>query len=521
MSRRASIIFLLSLATSALITPQASFGQVVPSYSVEEFVAKKSRWKAWATAKLRIRIEGRSGAIAGGLMRLQNCDLSFRRPDNKAFSKSITRNRNVEVDGHIVLRNRRPLFLVDRLTQTPTDLSTFTGRRLGIENPQKNEAAWYALSNWAAGRAKFYGDDELLEKANEAKLRGFSVERDRLKDDDVAGRFTLAKKATDLKLSDDLHGELIHEALQLRYAVLKTDKKADLAPIAKDLAAAFPGCKTPLKKDEPLLRKEYWKAPLGVYRNSGASQRATLQRFFYAELILQSIVQGAKPDGSNGLDIADNIDRLLPEQHALAESYRDRRIAYELASVATYSRQQLDDLTARFRKRKQPAKAREAITAWVAAQEARLRKSGAVGLMQAADYYRTLLDDNEKSLALLIEAYQADPESKDVTARLDRLGYALENGRWILKGKRKTVKPNAIEQAIRDGRIIAGMTTEHVRKTLGEPTSVTRVASAGQVNEVWIYGEQKTSRLAIHFLRRARQPVNEARTIAVSNVSER
>jgi hypothetical protein len=45
------------------------------------------------------------------------------------------------------------------------------------------------------------------------------------------------------------------------------------------------------------------------------------------------------------------------------------------------------------------------------------------------------------------------------------------------------------------------MSRDQVRKTLGsQPDSVTRVISAGRLNEVWIYNQNAGTRLAIHFL---------------------
>ena len=63
-----------------------------------------------------------------------------------------------------------------------------------------------------------------------------------------------------------------------------------------------------------------------------------------------------------------------------------------------------------------------------------------------------------------------------------------------------------------------GMTPDQVRQTLGRPTAITRVATTGRVNEVWIFGERGTSRLCVHFLRRSQTSNSAAKVIRVSQI---
>ena len=52
-----------------------------------------------------------------------------------------------------------------------------------------------------------------------------------------------------------------------------------------------------------------------------------------------------------------------------------------------------------------------------------------------------------------------------------------------------------------DAGHLVGMSRDQVRKALSSrPDSVTRVISAGRLNEIWIYNENAASHIAIHFL---------------------
>ena len=75
------------------------------------------------------------------------------------------------------------------------------------------------------------------------------------------------------------------------------------------------------------------------------------------------------------------------------------------------------------------------------------------------------------------------------------------------------------ERAVREGRVVPGMRAEDVRSVIGGPTSRTRIATIGQVSELWVYGERGTSRLTVRLLRRS--PRAELTVVGVSKVAPR
>jgi hypothetical protein len=142
----------------------------------------------------------------------------------------------------------------------------------------------------------------------------------------------------------------------------------------------------------------------------------------------------------------------------------------------------------------------QAKKAWVLAGDERLRKEGRPDdLIQAAREHQTLLEDNEGAAKLLMEAYEHAPAMKEISEQLNRLGYTRTAGRWLTRAEAAALPPDPSKEATEGGPRV-GMSREQMQKVLASrPDSVTRVVSAGQLNEVWIY-ETGGSRLAVHFL---------------------
>jgi len=256
---------------------------------------------------------------------------------------------------------------------------------------------------------------------------------------------------------------------------------------------------------------------LPVYLQADEKTRRKLHRIFYGDVLLASILRAANRKGSDGFVIADLIDNALPERHGLAELQRERELKERLAHVDRLTRPEMLDLADRFRRKKQPDKADETVANWLKATEKQLRTEGPVGLMRAAEEYIDLLEDEEKAIELLKEAYKLSPESERISERLTQLEYRLQDGEWIPAKLVKERLETPIQKAIRAGRVIEGMTATQVRRTLGAATSVTRIATSGQVSELWIYGEPSGSRITIHLLRRTpRSPLTAIRIAQVS-----
>jgi hypothetical protein len=421
----------------------------------------------------------------------------------------------------MVKEPRRLVFVVEQNFEGPTDLETLRQKQSRVAFDKPDE--WYALGDWAAGRGKFYQDDDLLREAQTAYLKGFDLERRAVREGDAGGLFALADKAATLGLPVKLRAELIHEAYQIRWQAIQKEKEPALKEFAEQLARDLPGAAVPLQPPESKLGEDYWKGPAAAYQAAADDDRRKLHRVFYAQVLESMIVRQAAADGSNGAKIAAEIDRQIPERAELAEDYRQRELDYRIAQVGTATRQEMLELVNQFRKSGREELIRRTIEKWLETREKRLRQDGPAGLVQSADDRLELLDDKKTAVALLIEADRANPGSQEmageIAKRLNRLGYQQTGGQWASQGELHQQPTDPVQQAMREGRVAREMTADQVRKTLGAPTSRTRVLTHEQISEVWFYGPRGSSRLAIHFTRRLRSEPAEAKVVNISQLS--
>jgi hypothetical protein len=482
-----------------------------PVRSIEHFNQLKSKWPDFVDSRTLLKLEGRCSAISKNTLRFQHCDLSFRSSRRKGFPKLIGSGNTIDVLGHLIDDDGKLVFMVDRFHQRPSDLATFRSKARLLSKDDVQQ--WSALAQWAKGRAAFYHDKKLHEQAETASLQGILIERRQLLSGKPAGLiaktdglFALAQKVARLKLSQALRFELIHEAYRLLWESAQKEEQPKLQKLANRLADDLPGCATPLQLPQPKLRKKYQDDSLSVYRAANEAGRRKLHRIFYSEIVLRMILKQTEPDGSNGFEIAGKIEKQLPEQHALAESHRDRELAFKLSRVTLLTRQEMLTLSEQFRLRKQPQKEQQTRKAWVADKTKQLRDDGPAGLIDAAEMHQELLNDLQSATSLLLEARKQNPDSQEISEQIDRrlhqLGYSFKNGELLSNAEAEALRRASLRQA---GRTNVGMTAEQIRKAIGSPTSITRIATSGRMNEVWSYGARETTRLIIHFQRHARR----------------
>lgn len=480
--------FWLGLAAQADAAPR----------SVESLVAEKAQWASHASAGTSMTIEGRLSSLAGPQMRFRNCDLRFQSSDGKPLVRPTRNTENVVVFGRFASISGKPVFLIEKLNASLSDLDSFRGRTRELRDGKP--ADWYELGRWAAARGRFYDDKELDVKSREAYLEAIQRERKALPPDAVEPLVALSKKAVELGLPDALRMEFVHDAWRRRWDAARKEDSKSLRSFAESLSAELPGAREPLNPHAPELATAYLRNPQGVYRDANEATRFRLHRVFFIEVLRKAIVSDAQPDGSNGYQIAAELDERIPEDHADAEAFREKELALRVKRVENSTRQEVVELSRELEARNQPQRARQVVETWLKTRAERLRKDGPTGLMQAADEYETLLKDRETAVKFLMEAYEQD--SSEVTAkRLYQRGYQLKNGRWFSKAEAETIPEDPVQIALRQGRVVAGMTGEQVRKALGAPEAVARAASAGEVNEVWSYSNVGKQNLLVHLRR--------------------
>jgi len=481
-----------------------SVARAADEMSIAQLVAQRSKWPAFAASGQPIRIDGRYSIFSSKLLRFLKCDdLNFVwHDDEQTFPVDLPtlHSRTIEVYGRFVLQADKPLFRVDRVRELPTDAETLSQRKSALTDAPAD--AWYALGDWALARGNFYSDLELEAEARRLFAEGVKREGSTLSDEALDAKIALSQKYGKYELGDADRVAFLHDAFSRRWLGMKMNVgTGDLEQLSDRMRENLRGCRTPLDPPQPALADRYRRDPSVVYRESGSATRQRLNRILYSEIRFAYVQALGREKNLDGLMLADAIDREVPEYHANAEKLRDRSLDAGLAAAATLSRSDVLKLAERFTQREQPEKAVQAKKAWVLAGDERLRKKGRPDdLIQAAHEHQSLLDDNEGAAKLLMEAYDFAPEMKEITEQLDRLGWKRAGGKWLTRAEAAALPPDPAKQAAEEGPRV-GMTREQILKVLSSrPDSVTRVISAGRLNEIWIYNENIGPRLAIHFL---------------------
>lgn len=451
---------------------------------------------------IELQIEGRfqSSRTGNGLteFKLQRCEIAFRMDRNLPAQ---VKGKSFAVTGKLSQEGGKTVCDVQSLREVQSDIDQFRDRKRGLK--RDDSKAFYELADWGKRRGEFYTDVELLSASDAVYREGLDVERRALAANDFEGRFRLAAKARESKLPDEAVWPLVYDGYRIRWKQVQQTKPAEWERLARELSRDLPGCEEPLQSPESELRKQSELRPLDTYAATTTGVRRKLHRIFYSDIVLRVITSRLAADFANGFEIADEIDKQLPEHHDNAEEYRDKALATRGAGVNRLSRTQVVELAKQYRDRKQPQRAEEVLTAWLTQRRKQLNADDMEGHLQLAEEYRALLNRADLADKLLVDQITKHPDAKQIAERLEKLGYHKKDGRWLTTKEFQSQPEALVERAMREGRVTTGMTSDQVRKTLGQPVSRSRSVSAGQVSEVWIYGTPGNSRLTV-FLNRGR-----------------
>ncbi|WLD11180.1 hypothetical protein [Planctellipticum variicoloris] len=463
-------------------------------WSTEEFLGRRKEWEKFLDTS--IKVEGRVLAFNKQQLRLQRCDVVFHLGENHAGR--VTSSRRVEMRGRLRKVDDKIGFYVDDLQGIPSDHDEFQSRDSRI-NPAKSED-YYALADWATGRATFYEDRELKKQAMAIYRKGVETEAHGLPPDDVAGRYALATKAVDYGIAE-LGDRLTFEGglIESRSALGRVPPNAqELSTVAADLARRLPGAQTPLATIPADLAARFAKDPLEAWRRSTPAEQPILQRLLWGRIQTARITLDAEADGRNGREISERLKRIVPEEADLALKYDDQYLKYRVERASGLTRPELVGLAEELAGRKKPDEARQAIVTWLKAREPRWREEGSRGLVTLANERLALLKDEPGAVALLIEAADQNPEVTEAATRLQSMGYAHRGGRWQRASTLpdRPIAPEAPAPAGPDS-LQVGLSAQHLRQMLGEPTSRSRIATGQGITESWAYGLPGTTRLVV------------------------
>ena len=495
--RLRTLVWVTILVVSSLSRTLAAADNV---WTVQKLIDNKP-WDRFIGSPLSIRIEGRLGTSGGGQFRLLRCETVFTIDGDKL--RAIPSKSTVELKGQFKKNGNRIEFAVDDLKVVPSYVDQFEVKASKLRLPTPDD--WIELGDWAAERARFYEDVELMKKAKDAYTNAIELNYRSLKPADAEGRFSLARKMDSLELSDRRRMELIHEGFRIQWKAAQKTDPPDVSAwqqLAKTLADQLPGANQPLKLVPPDLKEMYEQDPDSTYRKANDDSRIQLHRLFFVAVTKRILVHAESNDGRDGDLIADQIDKLIPEEHALAEKRRAAKLEYRTANIGVATRAEAENLATAFRLRHQNENARDVLSRWVKAHESRLKGDGVVGLLQLADEYVGLLNDEPTAVEYLTDAYRIDPTFDGVKTKLTSLGYQLKNSRWIKMSALPHRGSDSAPESLTG--ISVGLTATGLRTLLGQPRSLSRAITSRGITEVWSFGPVGSTPLVIRLEQKGR-----------------
>jgi hypothetical protein len=474
--------------------------------SVEDFLKTKPRWSKLVGTTFRI--EGRLATGAGTTLKLNKLPILF--VSDEELPELRGPDLAVEVVGRLKKKRDTGVFEFELLSLRKTESDLERVNRLRVDLPRSDPEPWYELGDWVMNRVRFYRsgrklDQQLTGEATELYRMALRKERTRMSVPTYRLLRELALKSERYGLGGEFKLPLLYEAYYRTWNDVRRKGSAkELANVAVRIARELPDANQPVPEFDADIVDEWSKGPVGYYQRSSVELRPQLHRLLYQQVMLQSIETDAVSDGRNGDEIAARLKEFIPEFSRLAEKYRARSLQWRVDNVQALTREEALALKQELIDAGDAAGADKAFREWFKHIESQLRRKGAGGLVQLASEYESLFDDGRTATQLLLEADRAKPGSSYVEERLEAYGYTRAGGRWRLKSEIIHGDLSPIDKAIRDGRVIRGMTSAHVRKAMGRPDSVSRVLTSREVLEYWVYRVPSGSGLSVRMSR----PVN-------------
>ena len=450
-------------------------------------------WDRFLNSPIPMKIEGRVATHGGGMFRLMRCDVRFTIDNDKL--RQLPPKANVEVKGRFKRNNGRIDFVVDELKVVPAYLDQFEVRASKLRLPTPQD--WIDLGEWGMERGLFYEDDDLVKKARGAYQNAIEVEYKALKPTDAEGRFALAKKSDSFQLPGTRSAELIHEGLRIQYRAAQKVEPPNAAvwqKLAENISERLPGADQALSSIPKELKESYDREPDLTYQKSKPDTRSQLNRLLFIGATMKQLTSSLADDGSNGDRIAEQIEKLIPEEAETAERLRLSKLEFRAAHLTTANRSDVQNLAAEFRARQQNDRATKILSDWIKQHEARLRANGVLGLFELADEYWSLLNDEATAVECLTEAYRKDPTYEEISQKLKTLGYQFQNNRWT---KMNAQRNGVVNPSLSQTEIRIGMPAKDLNKILGQPRSITRAITGRGTTEIWSFGLVGSSQLVV------------------------
>jgi hypothetical protein len=482
----------------AVLLIVAAFAQSVCAKSVEEFLAMRDKWPDLIGVSFKVR--GRLSTAAGNIVILKNCKgIQFR--SVKELPVFREKGLVVEVSGILKKDEFGKIFLeVSSLKNLGTDMSRLNARRNALLRDDID--GLFELGEWAEERGIDYEDEELVNEARKMFRAALQKERIGLDNPRYDDLKRLARKIEKYSLQPEFKTSLIHEAYYWEWrAIRKEASSNELLGWAGRAASELPGADKKIANYDLATVAKYVDRPLNYHSKSTPGELPGVHRMLYIEIVRDGIKKLADPDGINGMVVADRIEELIPELSDWATEFRLRELDYRLTIAEKMRRSEMLRLRRDLEDHKRTKDSTDVLERWFRHRTNVLRGEGATGLVQLAIEYDELKGDKAAAIRLLLEAERAKPGLGKVSEQLKSYGFKQVNGVWKSPQQIVHVPDTPVVIAMREGRVVKGMSAEQVEKTLGKPVSVTRIMTSRRLTEYWVYGNESSSGISVRLNR--------------------
>ena len=482
MNRR---IYLLTAFMILLMGPVA-VGQTI---AVPDVLKLKPQWNKLANEGRRLNFEGRFNGRVGDSFRVEKLDVEFRLPGNIRLPDRMRDRQRMDITGKFVVNGQRMTFVVSELTLRETDPERLAKRIEAL--PKDQPDGLLKLADEYAEIAEFYSDESLASEIQDIRLKAVQMMR-QMATGDVQRLAEVVEIAKSQKVNSVFMQAIGYEILLTQWKA-RTDHSELLRSIQQLTGWDKPEMEVPER-----LKQGFPKDAAVLYNEGTGRDREILHRLLYRAVRADQIQAMLKPNGSNGLQLAGLVRDELPEEVQIAANFEQREVEYRLGRVAELSRREMQQLLELLDGLKRGDGRETIIADWLAAQEKRFGTSELAGVLRVSDEYLFVFEQwknpahQQKGIDLLKSAWviasvESPGDAVQIADRLRGLGWEHLNGKWLTTQQMETLPKDDIQIAIRDGRVVKGMTAQQVVQTLGQPERISRFGSSKVMRELWIF----------------------------------
>ena len=493
------------------VTGSVAFSQTI---SVRELLQQEKNWSEWARTQKRLHVSGRYDGRLSKQFRLEKWPVIITPNSTTVLPDDIESGQRLTVTGVLKKSGSRYSMDAHRIAVGTTDAERFRVRVARI--PDGQPEAIYPLADEYEIIQKFYGDEELAAEIAKSRSDAFSMQRSLYRNDPqklqqlAATAATLGVSATTI------------DAIQFQAAVLASKLPgAKTEDVIAQIKVSLPDWDKPNVFLDRRQEDTFLQQPVEQYEIADESTRLRMHRRLFRSLRLSQILQTFKPDGSNGLLVADTIAKELPEEAAEIARLKQAYVAYRIKDVPQLTRKQLEDLDSLLQEFDRAGDTDAAVAVWLQAQESQRNNGQLDGLIATADEYLFAFErwkkkeHRERGLDLLKRAWLvtnevAPKEAASIARRLEQYGWTRLDGRWMTNDDIASLPRNDVALAMREGRVVEGMKYKQIVNTLGQPSKKIRVISSSYVQEIWVFGEAGSSSIVVHLKRSRFESPEEA-----------